>query len=267
MVEVSATHAIHVMESAETNLKTVQWRITQRRGVFQDFKEPPSFEFLGMDYTKGRVLFEPFAGRFLFDLNSVCRWVDGAAPYIAASECLAFDGEKTESLTREVHGTDIPKRNEAGAVRKIIKGRPEDWMNKWGLITGLSFAPPMFLGMPLSELLKAKLAANAPVKVHFGENGTWTITTTDDQPDSDLTIIYDLAKACVTSTAWSGGDPSTVWQKTTLDLQKLKDGCFFPRLVTNLYVLDRPANGYQFRYDDVILNEAVSPDAFKIGFP
>ncbi|QDU43711.1 hypothetical protein Mal52_21870 [Symmachiella dynata] len=140
------------------------------------FKEQPKTGEKG--YTSGNALFDCNAGRFYLNVESVSKWVNGAAPHIATRVRWGFDGETYSMWTRSRQGTSLPPQEITPAdsnhgTRSIAEGEisktvpSTDTYRAYLSTSGTCFLPPfvnLFGKEPLPTNLKEFIASRISSK-------------------------------------------------------------------------------------------------------
>lgn len=275
----SVATVISIIESMEARFNVIEWKFhtTEVTGLESGGLEPAARE--GSPFlVKGFVRWDPATQRYFADFDSILRWQNGLAPFIAAHRQMSYDGELFRFWERTQPGSTLPEFDDRanGAISESSKeAEGAAFYNAWLIESGIAFVPPLFptfVEPPsrLSNLLRSQQEAGRPLDVAVNSDGTWRFRTTmhfDDGDPFELRIWYDPNKGCVSRAEWGGGNPDVVWRRYDADLAEVQDGVWVPRECRLTQELQTPPVTKRIVLTDFTMKPNLSQDAFRVTFP
>lgn len=262
--------ALALIEANERRYQAEQWTIEFRQGKLIDIDDMKTITF-GPVVHKGRVILDPVSGRYRSDLESVMRWVNGAADHIAQRQSWSYNGRELRDVAFVKPGKKLPSNppkldEDQGHGRIFREGDQKSEFPAFQVPTGIGEMPPNFRGGKLSAMIREglKLGPKRPVAVVEAE-GVWKVTTPEPDGDSTILIDYDPGKGVVLQAVWKNGNPERAWSRYVVELQKVGNDYWVPKTIHVVNLIDKLVD--RFVYSDVRINEKLDGTAFTLEFP
>lgn len=217
----SVDEVIAALEAAEDRSARFVFAFEFNSMKLADPADPASVTETLPTYVRGTVYYDVATGRYLFESESVSKWVDGAAPYIAERNGWSYDGRVYRHWHRTRHGQTLPSIDEpadvdGGQVGPLV-GEITTAEDAAGFVraltrqSGLSNFPPFvdvldtlgggeqFALTTLSEELQARQVEGQTIHVEEEPAGTWRIAVParDAPKKEEIRLWVDPARGCV----------------------------------------------------------------------
>ena len=238
--------------------------------------------------TTGSVLYDVETGRFRLEVESINKWVNGAAPANAKRAGWAFDGTIFTGWNRQRHGTELPPRDfnpdqasdtalgppfgeiKAGAFEK-------DTVSAYFRCSGLSFLPPFVHSFDAPErpvrftdYLRQKQTAGDFLGVDELPGGLWTIRCRHPNADPRqvdlLRITIDPTRGgVITAISLQSAEDWPPSEEINIRPREWKAGIWGPEVITYFNWL----NGFGSRrtWSRLEVDPPVKEDEFRIAMP
>lgn len=272
--EVPLDTALQTMQALAGRIGNARWDVRTEHGTLSaDNKFEPTD--VG---TTGKVVFEPTSGRYRANLESVCRWYDGADPFMAERSQCAFDGSRSRILRRAKAGKALPPAKPVPDSPDGFPGEGKVWgdtaefFRLFHWCSGVGYFPPYFMGMSLVDRIQQDRSQGKPVRVTADDRGLWHIEFVywEVKTNDHLVVVdYDRGRGGVITKAISKHKtlPNSTYRQIDYDYQKVGGDYWVPKLVRNTWLKNNPVNSDRLHYANVKVNEPVDERAFRIEFP
>ncbi len=217
-------------------------------------------------HQKTSVIFNPSKKKYFYRTTGIFVWKNGQADHLGSDTIITGDGEARRHYVRSKAGKELPGNDVIGEG-EIKKEKWDDFIEEYGVRTGIGFFPPYFLNRRFSDLLRKKHKDGEIYSIE-NKSGLWVIEMSRFDADvkgRSFRIIYDPAKGAIEKAQWITAKEGRLWREIVVERAEVLPKIWLPSKVTISNYLDK--NRSEFIFDDLAVNEDIDDVVFSQKFP
>jgi Protein of unknown function (DUF1573) len=265
---IAVKDAIKIIQHWENKVERLEWKAEQQSGSLKVVTDRHNVTF-APNYTKSVVVCEPATHKIRVEEEGVFQWLEGPIPLVGQRAGMSYNGEARREYKWAGEDKDIPHPGTGFSLGIVDSSNSwETGTTNWMVASGAYCFPPYLFGQKLSTMLESSQAKRSHLVITEGEDGVWTIVTSDvfPVPGRFIRVRYDPARGVVTGVTWAQGDArGKPFKEMYISLVRTDNGFWVPNRIETVNVLDKTID--RITYTGMKVNQPNQGESFTLTFP